>query len=77
MAKVTDALVEAVRKAAEYNSASRGAPDCILLLDGDRQFENALPLILKALPEMLVYHGYGAPWSCAQCFSPYRVFLPT
>ena len=37
MAKVIDKLVEAVRKAAEYNSASQVAPSCILWPDGDRR----------------------------------------
>jgi len=60
MAKVIDKLVEAVRKAAEYNSASQEKPNCILWPDGDRQFESALPLLLKALPEMLVLGTYDA-----------------
>lgn len=58
MTKVIDKLVEAVRKAAEYNSAAEVAPSCILWPDGDRQFESALPLLLEALPEMLVLGGY-------------------
>lgn len=60
MAKVIDKLVEAVRRAAEYNSASQVAPSCILWPDGDRQFESALPLLLKALPEMLALGSYDA-----------------
>ncbi len=60
MAKVIDRLVEAVRKAAEYNSASQVAPSCILWPDGDRQFESALPQLLKALPEMLVLGTYDS-----------------
>lgn len=60
MAKVIDKLVEAVRKAAEYNSASQEKPSCILWPDGDRQFESALPQLLKVLPEMLVLGTYDS-----------------
>ena len=60
MATILDILVEAVRKAAEYNSKSQIAPSCILWPDGGRQFESALPLLLKALPELLVLGNYDA-----------------
>lgn len=60
MTTVLEKLVETVRKAAEYNSASQVAPNCILWPDGDRQFESALPLLLKAMPEMLVLGNYDA-----------------
>ena len=58
MATILDKLAEAVRKVADFNSASQVAPSCILWPDGDRQFESALPLLLKALPELLVLGSY-------------------
>lgn len=61
MIRVVDRLVSAIRKAAEYNSASQVAPCCILWPDGDRQFESAVPLLLKEMPELLVLGGFDEP----------------
>ena len=66
MIRVVDRLVSAIRKAAEYNSASQVAPCCILWPDGDRQFESAVPLLLKEIP-----NNSMANWVMARMLSKY------
>jgi len=53
-----DALVTAVRKAGQVNRGVMAAPAAILWPDPDRLWEAALPQLLAALPELMVYGSY-------------------
>lgn len=58
MNAVIEVLVEEVRKAGAYNANAQVAPVSILWTDKEEQWRSALPQLLEALPELLVYGPY-------------------
>lgn len=54
-ASLVEALITAIRKAGHVNQGVMAAPAAILWPDADRQWEAALPELLAALPELLVF----------------------
>jgi hypothetical protein len=56
--EVIEALVEEIRKAGAYNANAQVAPVCILWTDKEEQWRTALPQLLEALPELLVFGPY-------------------
>ncbi len=57
--KISDCLKETLRGAAVFNPDIQSAPACILWPDRDRQWEPAIPPLLKELPELAVLGEYA------------------
>lgn len=56
--KVIEALHKYICDAGKYNSNSELPPKVILWPDGERLFEKCIPLLLKEIPELLIYGKY-------------------
>ncbi len=56
--RIIDHLKETLRGVAVFNPDIQSAPACILWPDRDRQWETAVPLLLKELPELAVLGDY-------------------
>lgn len=56
--KIIDLLAEEIRASAEYNANSQVAPSVILWTDKQRQWETALPILMAAMPELIVLGDY-------------------
>lgn len=57
--RISDYLKDRLRGAAVFNPDIQSAPACILWPDRDRQWESAVPLLLKELPELVVLGDYA------------------
>ena len=55
---VIDVLIENIRKASRYNRDIQGPYACILWPDKDRQWESAIPRLIKEISEMLILGEY-------------------
>ena len=58
MTRVIEKLIKVVRDAAIFNPEVQVAPACILWPDGDRQWQTAIPQLIKELPELLILGEY-------------------
>lgn len=56
---VSEVLAASLRAAAEFNAQVMVAPVAILWTDAERQWEPLLPMLMEALPEMLVLGSYA------------------
>lgn len=55
---VEQALMEAVRNAADHNPDVQTAPACVLWPDQDRQWQAVIPTLQEVMPELLVLGDY-------------------
>lgn len=62
--RVIDHLVQAIRRTAEYNPAAQVPPFCILWPDKERQWENVIPRLQLAMPELFVLGAYKPEERC-------------
>ena len=56
--KVLDHLVESIRISSSHNPDVQAAPACILWPDHDRQWEDAISLLMAEMPELLMLGDY-------------------
>lgn len=56
--RLLDALIQSIRAAAAYNADIQIAPDCILWPDAERQWQDAMPLLQAAMPELFILGDY-------------------
>jgi len=56
---ILDAFLSSIRKIAKFNPDVQVAPACILWPDSERQFENVIPQLQEAMPELLVLGDYA------------------
>lgn len=57
--KLLDQLCLSIRNAAEFNGEIQVEPACILWSDGDGQWEDAIPILQRELPELIVLGDYA------------------